>query len=106
MSKLFVLTLFSILFSNYDATAQIGKEAWHWQFGYHQAINFDTGVPITDTGLFIAGEGNATISDRNTGELLFATNSTEVYDKTGQIMPNGTGLFWTLFHNSSSVNNS
>ena len=42
-------------------------------------------------GKMIVIRSSATVSD-SLGNLLFYTNGTNVYDRTGSIMPNGTGL--------------
>ncbi len=47
---------------------------------------------VNTDGRLRAFEGCATMSDRNTGELLFYTNSLEVWNKNHTVMPNGNGL--------------
>ncbi|MFN8277123.1 MAG: gliding motility-associated C-terminal domain-containing protein [Chitinophagales bacterium] len=37
-------------------------------------------------------EGCATVSDQNNGDLLFYTDGLKIWDRTHQIMPNGSGL--------------
>jgi len=77
------------------------KEATTWYFGNQgEGLEFRKGCdPNVLTDGAIAGfEGVATISDETTGELLFYTNSQNVWDRTHQLMPNG-GLItmgWTI----------
>ena len=74
------------------AKAQLGKESWHWQFGFHSALDFSSGTPVASSSAMNALEGCASISDSNTGALLFYTDGDTVWDKNNNIMPNGTGL--------------
>lgn len=81
--------LFLIILPFYLVKAQPGKEAWHWEFGNNFSLDFSSGVPITGTCGIGALEGTASISDANTGQLLFYTNGNLVYDKNNHQMPNG-----------------
>lgn len=74
-------------------------EANIWYFGGNAGLDFNTGVatPLYD-GELNTLEGCATISNA-AGQLLFYTDGVTVYDKTHQIMQNGTGL---LGHPSST----
>ncbi|MEM9051906.1 MAG: hypothetical protein AAGC47_07645 [Bacteroidota bacterium] len=45
----------------------------------------------TADGPFQVDEGSASISNQS-GDLLFSTNGANVYNRNGNIMPNGTGL--------------
>ena len=68
------------------------NQADNWYFGQNAGVNFGTGVPIALTdGQLSTNEGCATISD-DTGQLLFYTDGITVWDKTHNVMPNGTGL--------------
>ena len=87
----FLLVSFNFL------TAQ--NEAAIWYFGENAGLDFNSGAPVALTdGALITQEGCATISDGN-GNLLFYTNGVTVWDRTHNLMPNGTGL---LGHDSSS----
>lgn len=70
-----------------------------WYFGNKAGLNFNTGVatPLYD-GELNTLEGCATISNA-AGQLLFYTDGVTVYDRTHQVMQNGTGL---LGHPSST----
>lgn len=89
---LFIFLLFAI-----PVSAQ--KEAAIWYFGYGAGLDFNSGNPVALTnGKLFTNEGCTTISDKN-GNLLFYTDGSLVYDKSHQVMPNGTGL---LGHRSST----
>lgn len=69
------------------------KQNNQWHFGTGGAIDFNTVPPAFVTGSqIITSEGSASISDRNTGALLFYTNGIVVWNALNQPMPNGTGL--------------
>jgi gliding motility-associated-like protein len=69
------------------------KQANHWYFGRRAGINFNTGTAeaITD-GAITTREGCATLSDANTGDLLFYTDGVKIYNRAHLVMPNGSGL--------------
>lgn len=88
--RAFVLLAILFLFS--IAKAQLGKEAWHWQFGHGVALDFSSGTPVSGTSSIFEFEGSASISDPNTGQLLFYTDGASVWNKNNILMPNGFGL--------------
>ncbi|MBN4049701.1 hypothetical protein JYT36_00575, partial [Bacteroidales bacterium AH-315-N07] len=69
------------------------KEATYWYFGDRAGIKFenDTVIPQYQNPMF-TWEGTATISDKNTGNLLFYTEGDTLFNANHQPMPNGTGL--------------
>lgn len=73
--------------------AQDIKRTAVWYFGANAGINFNTSPPsvLTD-GAMNTVEGCATICDIN-GNLLFYTNGVTVWNKSHNIMQNGTGLY-------------
>ncbi|MEZ4856214.1 MAG: T9SS type B sorting domain-containing protein [Gelidibacter sp.] len=76
------------------------RESANWCFGDFAGLNFNSGNPVPfQSSQLITKEGCATISDE-TGNLLFYTDGTTVWDRQNQIMPNGTGL---LGHSSSTM---
>ncbi|MCD0471332.1 T9SS type B sorting domain-containing protein [Flavobacterium sp. JAS] len=96
MKSIRLLLFISLLFA-IPVSAQ--KEAAIWYFGYGAGLDFNSGSPVALTnGKLFTNEGCASISDRY-GNLLFYTDGSIVYDKSHQIMPNGTGL---LGHRSST----
>lgn len=86
-----IILFFSFLFIAAFSVAQ--KEANIWYFGANAGIDFNSysATAIVD-GAMDNLEGCSTISDKNTGELLFYTNGVTVWDSTHSIMPNGIGL--------------
>jgi hypothetical protein len=76
-----------------SAHAQLGKGAWHWQFGDSCALDFSSGAPVATKSSLDVVEGTASISDKNTGQLLFYTDGTSVWDKNNNQMPNGFGMY-------------
>jgi gliding motility-associated-like protein len=96
MKSIRLLLFISLLFA-IPVSAQ--KEAGIWYFGYGAGLDFNSGNPVALTnGKLFTNEGCATISDKN-GNLLFYTDGSLVYDKSHQVMPNGSGL---LGHRSST----
>lgn len=80
--------------------SQNTKSNNNWFFGNNAGINFDGDTAIAITGgQTNQWEGTASISDIETGDLLFYTNGITVWDNTHDTMPNGTGLNG---HNSAS----
>jgi gliding motility-associated-like protein len=86
------LPFFLILLSLNLAHAQLGKGAWHWQFGDSSYIYFSSGVPIAGRSSINVYEGCASVSDRTTGQLLFYTDGTNAWDRNNNQMPNGFGM--------------
>ncbi len=68
------------------------KRATHWYFGNGAGLDFSSGSPVAVTGAIFTVEGCATISDKF-GNLQFYTDGSNVWDRTHNLMPNGTGLF-------------
>ena len=64
----------------------------NWYFGFQAGLSFSTSPPtaITNNSMF-AMEGSASLSDA-AGNLLFYTNGVNIWDKTHNIMANGSGL--------------
>jgi hypothetical protein len=68
------------------------KQANIWYFGNGAGLDFNNACnPVVLTNGSINGfEGCSTISDKNTGQLLFYTNSEEVWNRNHILMPNST----------------
>ena len=68
-------------------------EADNWYFGDRAGITFkDDSVKAIDNGELFSTEGCAAISDKNTGELLFYSNGSTVWNRNHEIMENGVGV--------------
>ena len=83
--------------------AQPGKEAWHWQFGYGTSLDFSSGSPVLGSSSTDTEEGTASISDANTGQLLFYTDGVSVWDKNNNQMPSGSGLLGNFSTTQSAL---
>lgn len=78
-------------------------EANNWYFGKNAGLNFNSGSPtVIYDGQLSTEEGCSSISTPF-GELLFYTDGMNVYDKSHQIMPNGTGLYGNISSTQSSI---
>lgn len=90
MKKSYLLT-FTILCVSTTFFAQHYAEKWY--FGNMAGLDFSGGAPTVITNSqMTAGEGSASISDPETGDLLFYTDGITVWDANNAVMPNGTGL--------------
>ena len=69
------------------------KEANIWYFGVNAGLDFNTTPPtVLTNGAMNANEGCASIAD-SAGNLLFYTDGMTVWDKTHNVMANGSGLY-------------
>ncbi len=73
------------------------KQNNHWAFGHREGLDFNSGAPVAiqtamGTGGYVNYEGSATVSDRYTGQLLFYSQGSVVWDRNHNIMPNGSNL--------------
>ena len=60
------------------------KRSWNWMFGVNAWVDFSTGAPVSKTkpvgfDNFEPGEGCDTISDPDTGDLLFYTDGIAIW---------------------------
>ncbi len=63
-----------------------------WCFGAGAGIDFNGAVPVYFDQNMYSREGCASVSDAN-GNLLFYTRGSKIWDRNGNVMPNGTGMF-------------
>jgi PKD repeat protein len=64
----------------------------NWHFGNKAALTFTSGaVSGQATSSMVSVEACSSVSDHN-GKLLFYSNGVSVYDRTHQLMANGSGL--------------
>lgn len=95
------LLAFMLLFSFQFAIAQ--KEASIWYFGKNAGLDFNSGSPtLLMDGQLDTDEGVATICDAS-GQLLFYTEGTMVWNRQHTIMPNGKDLLGSFSSSQSSV---
>jgi hypothetical protein len=75
-------------------TAYSQKQSYNWYFGGNAGISFSPSGsspnPVSD-GMLNSPEGCSAISD-SSGNLLFYTDGATVWNKSHQVMSNGTGL--------------
>lgn len=81
-----ILVVFTILIA---APCMGQKQNNNWCFGYNGGLSFNTNPPSQFASAFQTEEASTTVSDRNTGELLFYCNNRNVWDKNHNIMTNG-----------------
>ena len=95
-ARVFVCALLltgALIAASVDLDAQ-PKYSTNWYFGQNAGITFagSSAQPLDD-GRLSTSEGCASISDPNTGELLFYTDGVTVWNRLHEVMPNGKGLF-------------
>lgn len=97
--RFFLITLFLVC----SAFAKAQLQSAFWYFGVNGGIDFNSGAAVPDPfGQLLTGEGCATVSDA-TGNLLFYTDGTVIYDRNHTLMPNGTGLKGNSSSTSSAI---
>jgi len=86
------LILFFVISLPFNSYSQ-GKEANIWYFGYKAGIDFNSGSPPTTllNSQMDAGLGSASIAD-STGQLLFYSNGTTIWNKNHVVMQNGDDM--------------
>lgn len=84
------IILFFFCLISISLTAQ--KETAYWHFGENAGLHFtENGVTSISNSSIETSEGSASISDLN-GNLLFYTDGTRVFDRTNNVMQNGSEL--------------
>ncbi len=100
MNKIVLLIFLFFGINNYSQS-----EAANWYFGYGGGIRFNqisNNVSSVNDGQLFTNEGCASISD-DTGNLLFYTDGTSVWNKNHVIMQNGSGLFGDSSSTQSAI---
>ncbi|MFN6038078.1 MAG: gliding motility-associated C-terminal domain-containing protein [Bacteroidota bacterium] len=69
----------------------------NWIFGYGARVNFSGANPVSGMSSISSNEATASVSDPLTGQLLFYTDSRNVWNANHQVMPNGSGLLGGFF---------
>ncbi|MFZ4400301.1 MAG: gliding motility-associated C-terminal domain-containing protein [Bacteroidales bacterium] len=97
------ILLFSIILFNTFIAAHAQLESNIWYFGIRAGISFSNLPPTAlINGQMSTYEGCATICDAN-GNLQFYTDGSTVWNKTHQIMDNGTALNGSSASSQSSI---
>ncbi len=73
-----------------------------WAFGFGAGLDFSSGSPVPVSTSLSTDEGTASICDAS-GQLLFYTNGENVWDRNGNVMPNGSGLFGSYSTSQSAL---
>src|SRR5689334_6501949 len=63
----------------------------NWVFGHYAGLRFNSGSPAAFTSAIDVPEGCASVSNA-TGSLLFYTDGKKVWNRNGNIMPNGGAI--------------
>ncbi len=85
----YIVTL-TLIFLSLAATGQ--KQNNNWCFGSKAAFDFNSGAPVAFTSAINGIESCATVSDRNSGALLFYSDGVRIWNRSHTIMPNGNGI--------------
>lgn len=88
MNSRFIFAAFFVLCCSLNVTAQYDN---FWAFGFGVGIDFNTNPPTMVRTSIFTREGSASICD-STGQLLFYTDGSDVWDRQHNIMPNGQDL--------------
>lgn len=84
-----MLSAILLLFCCYSVQGQGENNAWI--FGHDAGLNFNSGTPVAIQKHIGSDEGCASVSNEN-GSLLFYCIGTTVWNKNGQMMPNGSNI--------------
>lgn len=88
-----VMAVVCMMVPMFSAFAQ-PLSTWNWYFGQRAGITFRGGsIEAISDGQLNTSEGCASVSDPNSGELLFYTDGVTVWNRLHDVMPNGTDLF-------------
>lgn len=83
----------ALIFLFFSSNGLAQNEASKWYFGFYSGLDFMTSPPtILTNGVLSTDEGCASISDA-TGNILFYTDESSVYNQQHLLMANGSGLF-------------
>ncbi len=98
-----IIFLFIVLCAVINSYSQ--SEAANWYFGYGAGIRFNqssNSITALNDGQLFTNEGCTSISD-DTGNLLFYTDGTKVWNKNHQVMSNGNGLYGDSSSTQSAI---
>ena len=93
-------SLFLILIFTLQTPVVFGQlQNNNWIFGYGARVNFSGPIPVGSSNAAInSNESTASVSDPNTGHLLFYTDGRKVWNANNQVMPNGANLSGGFFN--------
>src|SRR5438128_1719779 len=90
--KLRLLVIVTVAFVVLVSPSLEAQQGNQWYFGRLAGLNFNTNPPTgSSDGQVNTLEGSSSVSDEN-GNILFYTDGTQVWDRNGDLMPNGSGL--------------
>jgi len=96
-----IRTIYMILIlSARSVQMQAQGEGNIWIFGNHAGLDFNSGVPVPVSSAIETIEGSASVCDPS-GNLLFYTEGSTIWDRNGNEMPNGTQLTGLVFQDYS-----
>ena len=91
----YIHLVFSLLFS-YQVFGQFQNN--QWIFGYNARVDFSGPTPLAfSNASLVSNEATASVSDPNTGQLLFYSDGVRVWNANNQLMPNGSNLAGGFF---------
>jgi gliding motility-associated-like protein len=93
-------SLFLILIFTLQSPVVFGQlQNNNWVFGYGARVNFSGPIPVGSGNAAInSNESTASVSDPNTGQLLFYSDGRNVWNVNNQVMPNGSNLLGGFFN--------
>jgi hypothetical protein len=92
--------LFILIFAMQICNAQFTN--LNWKTGRHTSIDFKSGamnVNLSDSNKSLVTLSSTSICDWK-GDIIFYSNACRVYDKNGNVMPNGSGFNQGVFSNT------
>jgi len=87
-------TILLLLLLTYAVCTHAQKEGYVWAYGEKNGIDFNVGSPVGIVTGMEGGtvqEGVASICDAS-GQLLFYSEGSDIWDRNGSMMPNGSNL--------------
>ncbi len=89
-NRIFLIVAFIALGFTSQAQYNIGQNK-KWAFGSNSGLDFVSGTATGITTSILTNEGCAAVADA-TGNMLFYTEGTKVWDRTGAVMPSGSAI--------------
>lgn len=86
-----IIMIFVLIVSLVGQFHMYGQEDNYWPFGFHAGVQFNRGTISVVKTMIDSHEAGAAICDED-GQLLFYTDGYTIWDRTHQVMLNGSGL--------------